>query len=169
MRLCRRSNGSKRSTTAFPVVNHAYWKMPTARSGPSCIRYKNKIVVFGGEALDVCALDGWFDRHGDESPRLVNMFGIPETTVHVTGLALRAADVERGGSVIGRPLADLQAYILDGHGQPVPIGVSGELHIGGAGLARGGVPQPLQYELNIWLACGFVAVTFDPRIATYFC
>src|SRR5271166_3308315 len=104
-------------------------------------RLRLRLVIFGGEALNLRSLKPWFDRHG-ETPQLVNMYGITETTVHVTLLRLTAEDLERTVSVIGRPLADLQAYILDRYGQPVPVGVSGELHIGGAGLARSYLNRP---------------------------
>ena len=81
------------------------------------------------------SLKPWFDRHGDQRPRLVNMYGITETTVHVTYRPLSAADV-KAGSVVGVPIPDLQVYILDTHQQPVPIGVTGEIYVGGAGVAR---------------------------------
>jgi non-ribosomal peptide synthetase component F len=95
-------------------------------------------VVFGGEALEYASLGPWFARHGDRRPRLVNMYGITETTVHVTYRPVSAADVERApGSVIGAPIPDLQLYVLDRHMEPAPIGVVGQLWVGGAGLARG--------------------------------
>ena len=97
-----------------------------------------RVVIFGGEALELQSLRGWFARHGEEHPQLVNMYGITETTVHVTYRRLKTADVEHArGSVIGQRLADLQVYILDGQLQPVPVGVGGELYVGGEGLARG--------------------------------
>jgi thioester reductase-like protein len=100
-------------------------------------------VIFGGEALDLQMLNPWFDRHGDERPLLVNMYGITETTVHVTYRPVTRADVTAGlGSVVGRPIADLEAYILDSERRPVPVGVPGELYIGGAGLARGYLNRP---------------------------
>ncbi|MBV8202815.1 MAG: amino acid adenylation domain-containing protein, partial [Acidobacteria bacterium] len=102
-----------------------------------------RLVIFGGEALEPFRLAPWFDRHGDERPRLVNMYGITETTVHVTARRLLGADAVAGrGSVIGRPIPDLAAYVLDARGQPAPIGVAGELAIGGAGLARGYLARP---------------------------
>ena len=104
-------------------------------------RLRLRLVIFGGEALNVASLKPWFDRHG-EMVQLVNMYGITETTVHVTRLPLTGADVERTGSVIGRPLAHLQAYIFDGYGQLVPMGVAGELHIGGDGVASGYLNRP---------------------------
>ncbi len=113
-----------------------------ARGGPSgelALRY----VIFGGEALELQTLRPWFRRHGDARPRLVNMYGITETTVHVTYRPITLADVEGGaGSVIGVPLPDLELHVLDALGEPVPIGVTGELHVGGAGLARGYLNRP---------------------------
>jgi hypothetical protein len=71
-------------------------------------------------------------------PRLVNMYGITETTVHVTYRELKQSDVETPWvSPVGRRLPHLDAYILDRQGQPVPVGIPGELYVGGAGLARG--------------------------------
>jgi amino acid adenylation domain-containing protein len=100
-------------------------------------------VVFGGEALDLQRLRSWFARHGDRRPELVNMYGITETTVHVTYRPIRAGDVERGaGSVIGVPIPDLRLYCLGPGLQPVPLGAPGELHVGGAGVARGYLGRP---------------------------
>ena len=95
-----------------------------------------RVVIFGGEALEMSTLRGWFERHGEERPRLVNMYGITETTVHVTYRELSARDTD-GGSVIGDALRDLEVYVLDQHMRPVPQGVSGELYVGGGGVARG--------------------------------
>ncbi|MEO0490140.1 MAG: amino acid adenylation domain-containing protein, partial [Cyanobacteria bacterium J06659_2] len=103
---------------------------------------KLRYVIFGGEALAVESLRPWFERHGDTQPQLVNMYGITETTVHVTHRSLSTADLERASSPIGWALADLQSTILDPHLQPVPIGIPGELYIGGAGLARGYLNRP---------------------------
>src|SRR6202051_3414593 len=69
------------------------------------------------------------------------MYGITETTVHVTYRPLSKDDLN-SGSVIGVPIPDLQIYILDENGQLVPIGVPGEMHVGGAGLARGYLRRP---------------------------
>ncbi len=100
-------------------------------------------VIFGGEALDPAMLQPWFERHGEAGPALVNMYGITETTVHVTYRALTLADaVQRRGSVIGARLPDLELYLVDPALQPVPIGVAGELAVGGAGLARGYLNRP---------------------------
>ncbi len=97
-----------------------------------------RYVIFGGEALELQSLRPWLERYGDARPLLVNMYGITETTVHVTYRPIRWKDLESGqGSVIGVPIPDLQVYILDPDGQPVPVGVPGEMYVGGAGVARG--------------------------------
>lgn len=101
-----------------------------------------RTVIFGGEALELRSLKPWFDRHGDQAPELVNMYGITETTVHVTYRSLSSADGDVGDSLIGGPLPDLEAYVLDRHLQLVPFGLPGELHVGGPGLARGYLNRP---------------------------
>ncbi|HEV2733950.1 MAG TPA: amino acid adenylation domain-containing protein, partial [Longimicrobiaceae bacterium] len=102
-----------------------------------------RYVVFGGEALEPGSLRPWFARHGDERPRLVNMYGITETTVHVTCRPLTREDVDAGSaSPIGRPLPDLCVQLLDRHLQPAPVGVPGEMYVGGAGVARGYLNRP---------------------------
>jgi amino acid adenylation domain-containing protein len=116
------------------------------RSGP--IGPALRWVIFGGEALETRRLAPWVRRHGGDRidrPRLINMYGITETTVHVTFRALTRSDVAgdlETGSPIGRPLADLAAYVLDARLEPVPRGVHGELSVGGAGLARGYPGRP---------------------------
>ena len=102
------------------------------RSGELSLRF----VIFGGEALDFAALQPWFARHGDRRPQLVNMYGITETTVHVTYYPL-TCDQNNDKSIIGSSLPDLQIWVVDAHHQPVPIGVSGEMYVGGAGVTRG--------------------------------
>jgi amino acid adenylation domain-containing protein len=97
-----------------------------------------RLVIFGGEALDFQSLKPWFDRHGDQRPQLINMYGITETTVHVTYRIIKEADLSaRQPSLIGAPIPDLELYVLDPHRKLVPVGVAGELYVGGAGLARG--------------------------------
>jgi len=100
-------------------------------------------VIFGGEALELQSLRPWFARHGDTMPRLVNMYGITETCVHVTYRPISMADVEAGrGSLIGVPIPDLRLLVLEPGGEPVPVGVVGEIHVGGPGLALGYLGRP---------------------------
>jgi thioesterase domain-containing protein/acyl carrier protein len=100
-----------------------------------------RYVILGGEALEMQSLRLWFERHGDQKPRLVNMYGVTETTVHVTYRPLSKGDLH-SASVIGVPIPDLQIYILDTQRQPAPIGVPGEMCVSGAGLARGYLHRP---------------------------
>ncbi|MBH0346844.1 non-ribosomal peptide synthetase [Bacillus thuringiensis serovar muju] len=102
-----------------------------------------RYVIFGGEALEPIGLLPWFQRYGEKKPQLINMYGITETTVHVTYYPITLDDVQHASrSNIGKRIPDLEVYILDAYQQPVPIGVDGELYIGGAGLARGYLNRP---------------------------
>ncbi|GHF53719.1 amino acid adenylation domain-containing protein/non-ribosomal peptide synthase protein (TIGR01720 family) [Amycolatopsis bartoniae] len=98
-----------------------------------------RYVVFGGEALDPGRLAPWYERH-PERPALINMYGITETTVHVTYQLLGPSGA--AGSPIGVPIPDLRTYVLDHTLSPVPAGVTGELYVAGAGLARGYLGRP---------------------------
>src|SRR6185369_11721473 len=91
----------------------------------------------GGEALDGWRVAEWVRRHALGTPALTNMYGITETTVHVTHTVVDEAAIRGESSVIGRGLLDLRVYVLDGRLQVVPVGVSGELYVSGAGVARG--------------------------------
>jgi amino acid adenylation domain-containing protein len=100
-----------------------------------------RFVIFGGEALELESLKPWFGCHMDQSPRLINMYGITETTVHVTYFPLRA-DLRATGSVIGVRIPDLSVHVLNQHLQPVPEKIAGEVFVGGAGLGRGYLNRP---------------------------
>jgi amino acid adenylation domain-containing protein len=100
-------------------------------------------IIFGGEALALPTLKTWIDRHGDQQPRLVNMYGITETTVHVTFRPLSRADLSApAGSVIGHPIPGWQVYLLDEQQRPVPDGEVGEIYVGGNGVAAGYLNRP---------------------------
>ena len=102
-----------------------------------------RLVIFGGEALDVQGLAPWLARHPEDRPRLVNMYGITETTVHVTYRPIGAEDLAAGGaSPIGIAIPNLRVFVLDPRLQLVPVGVPGEIHVGGEGLARGYLGHP---------------------------
>ena len=101
-----------------------------------------RLVIFAGEALDVTKLSAWFERHGDQRPTLVNMYGITETTVHSTLQVVRRETEAGQGSQIGEPLGDLRIYILDQRQQLQPLGIWGELYVAGAGLARAYLNRP---------------------------
>ncbi|WP_026414931.1 non-ribosomal peptide synthetase [Actinomadura oligospora] len=119
-----------------------YQLMAADRENPGsdlALRY----VVFGGEALELGRLDDWYSGHAEDAPTLVNMYGITETTVHVSYVALdRTYAATAPGSVIGVGIPDLRIYVLDERLQPVPAGVVGELYVAGDGLARGYLNRP---------------------------
>jgi nonribosomal peptide synthetase DhbF len=101
-----------------------------------------RVVIFGGEALDPLDLRPfWARRRADEGPRLVNMYGITETTVHVTYRPMTRADAP-GESLIGRPIPDLRIHLLDPERVPVSAGEPGEIWVGGAGVVRGYQGRP---------------------------
>ena len=117
--------------SAFGQLIHA----PALDAGE---RLALRCVVFGGEALEPESLRPWIDRYGDSSPQLVNMYGITETTVHVTYRPITRADLEDGKrSPVGIAIPDLGMHVLDGELNRLPVGVPGELYVAGAGLARG--------------------------------
>ena len=97
-------------------------------------------IVFGGEALEFARLASWFERHGERT-RLINMYGITETTVHVTYFPVTRASLG-GESRIGVPLPDLQVHLLDEQLAPVAAGEIGEIFVGGPGVARGYLNRP---------------------------
>ncbi|MEV0729600.1 amino acid adenylation domain-containing protein [Polymorphospora sp. NPDC050346] len=101
-----------------------------------------RTVIFAGEALDVDSVLRWFDRHGEERPRLVNMYGITETTVHTTYQVLSRELLARSASPIGVAIPDLPLRVVDAAGRPAPIGVWGELLVGGPGVAYGYLGRP---------------------------
>ncbi|MEU4706191.1 amino acid adenylation domain-containing protein [Nocardia salmonicida] len=149
--------------TAFAQLDEADRAAQAAGATPLPLRY----VVFGGEALDPRKLNRWYDRYGNGhgAPELVNMYGITETTVHVSHQVLTSrtaeivadrADVggadaaverredaaELPGSLIGRALPGLSVVVLDDRLRPVPFGVAGELYIAGNQLSRGYLGKP---------------------------
>jgi nonribosomal peptide synthetase DhbF len=136
---------AKQRVTVLNQTPSAFYQLMEAdRQDPKlgqklALRY----VIFGGEALELGRLADWYQSHSETAPLLLNMYGITETTVHASYLALEQhAALAAAGSLIGRSIPDLRAYVLDSALEPVPIGVPGELYIAGAGLARGYLKRP---------------------------
>lgn len=98
-----------------------------------------RVIIFGGEALNYSSLEPWVKKYGVSMPELVNMYGITETTVHVTYRKITSDDIANGyaGSMIGTSLSDLDILVLNQSGALSPVGVTGEMYVGGAGLSRG--------------------------------
>jgi amino acid adenylation domain-containing protein/non-ribosomal peptide synthase protein (TIGR01720 family) len=114
---------------------------------------KLEAVVFGGEALEPQRLRGWLENHSG-LPRLINMYGITETTVHASFREIVAGDVDAFVSPIGVPLAHLGFFVLDRWLRPVPTGVVGELYVAGAGVADGYVGRA-GLSATRFVACPF--------------
>ncbi|MFG2082155.1 amino acid adenylation domain-containing protein [Micromonospora tulbaghiae] len=129
---------AERRVTVLNQIPSAFYELmrADAEDPVTSNRLALRYVIFGGEALDLARLDQWYGRHDPHHPELVNMYGITETTVHVTHAAL---DRERlsAHSRIGRPLPGYRCYVLDEKMDLVPPGVTGELYVGGSGLGWG--------------------------------
>ena len=114
---------------------------------------KLETVVFGGEALEPQRLRTWLEHHPG-LPRLINMYGITETTVHASFREILESDVESNVSPVGVPLAHLAFFVLDQRLWPVPTGVVGELYVAGAGVAYGYVRRG-SLTATRFVACPF--------------
>ncbi|OBK48731.1 hypothetical protein A5656_29400 [Mycobacterium gordonae] len=112
-------------------------------------------VLFAGEALEPQRLRAWLQTHPG-APRLLNLYGTTETTVHASVRQIVAADVERTVSPIGVPLNHLAFFVLDGWLRPVPPGVVGELYVAGSAVTVG------YWRRAPLTATRFVACPFGP-------
>ncbi|MFD9716482.1 non-ribosomal peptide synthetase [Streptomyces sp. NPDC059076] len=101
-----------------------------------------RLLVFGGESLDVRVLGPWFARHSPSRCRVVNMFGITETTVHVTARTITPADVLKRSRSVGAALPGWSVSVRDDTGRVLPPGAAGEIYVGGAGVADRYLGQP---------------------------
>ncbi len=121
----------------------AFFRLSDAQERDAYDAHSLRAVIFGGEALELRRLKSWVARNGIDTPQLINMYGITETTIHVTYHRLLKVDMEaEGASPIGEPIADLAMYVLDQSGQPSASGLVGEVYVGGAGVARGYLNRP---------------------------
>ncbi|XP_031639453.1 uncharacterized protein LOC116351487, partial [Contarinia nasturtii] len=118
-----------------PSAFKTFMQMKSTSSLCDRLRY----VVLGGEELDALTAKSWYEKCSKGQTTLVNMYGTTETTVHASYQRLES---EKSVHSVGRPLADLCYYLLDAHSEPVPLGVEGELYIGGGGVARGYLNRP---------------------------
>jgi nonribosomal peptide synthetase DhbF len=113
-----------------------------------------RFIIFGGEGLELGRLGRWYAHH-EFAPVLVNMYGITETTVHVTHFALdRATAASAKASLIGQGIPEWTVYVLDARLEPVGEGEIGELYVAGSGLARGYLNRP-GLTSERFIACPF--------------
>lgn len=121
-----------------PTAFYQLAKLETGQPYPADLRVRH--VIFGGEALLPIQLAAWKKKY--PNIKLINMYGITETTVHVTYKEIGLSEIEGRISNIGKPIPTLQIYLLNEDSELVPIGVEGEIYVGGEGLARGYVNRP---------------------------
>jgi tyrocidine synthetase-3 len=121
----------------------AYALMETIKGDETIEVSQLRYLIFGGEALHPGRLQWWNEQY--PSVRNINMYGITETTVHVTFKEIGAGEISNNISAIGHPLPQWTCYVLDEYQLPLPIGIPGELYVGGPGVAKGYHNRP---ELN---------------------
>ncbi|VXC05945.1 hypothetical protein FLAVO9AF_50049 [Flavobacterium sp. 9AF] len=102
--------------------------------------FKLRYIIFGGEALNPLLLSDWFKRYS--KIKLINMYGITETTVHVTYKEIKESEIECEQSNIGKAIPTSSCLIMDSSKHLVPIGVVGKIYVSGDGLARGYLNRP---------------------------
>lgn len=126
-----------------PAAFYAFAAEALQRGGHDFSKHL-RYVIFGGDRLEPRYLAEWADRYGAERPQLINMYGITETTVHVTFHAVTEAEIRAGDgrSVIGRPLPETRVWVLDRQRRVLPIGMVGELYVGGTGVGLGYLNRP---------------------------
>ncbi|MGH4025987.1 MAG: amino acid adenylation domain-containing protein, partial [Pseudonocardiaceae bacterium] len=135
----------------------AFYQLTEAEPDGSGHADSLRYVVFAGEALEMRRLRGWYERHAEDAPRLINMYGITETTVHTTYRALERTVCDSPASPVGGPLPGLGIYLLDQQLNMVPPGVAGELYVAGGQLAQGYAERPALTSTR------FVANPFSDR------
>ncbi|TQM30377.1 non-ribosomal peptide synthase/polyketide synthase [Nocardia bhagyanarayanae] len=129
----------ERGVTVLNQTPSAFYQLIAADAAAEPAEFALRDIVFGGEALEPQRLAGWFARYPD-GPRLVNMYGITETTVHVS---YRPIEPGAGSaSVIGGAIPGLAVRVLDARLRPVSVGVPGEIYVSGGQLARGYLGRP---------------------------
>ncbi|MFK8101673.1 MAG: amino acid adenylation domain-containing protein [Saprospiraceae bacterium] len=124
----------KESVTVLNQTPGAFYVLEEALRA-SGAKHHLRYVVFGGEALQPAKLSAW--KKDDPTCRLINMYGITETTVHVTFKEITLLEIEENSKSIGKAIPTLNCYILDAGLNLCPVKMAGELHVAGAGLARG--------------------------------
>jgi amino acid adenylation domain-containing protein len=126
--------------TVLNQTPSAFYNLSAEMLSQPAVNLEVRYIIFGGEALKPGQLRGWRTRYPETA--LVNMYGITETTVHVTFKEIGNAEIESNISNIGKPIPTLRIYVLDRHLKPVPMGVGGEMYVGGDGVCRGYLNRP---------------------------
>ncbi|KAF9344652.1 hypothetical protein BGX26_004066 [Mortierella sp. AD094] len=131
----------KHGVTVLNMTPSAF--RPLIASQSEMNRHDNlRYIILAGEALEPATLRSWYATRPGDSPKVVNMYGTTETTVHATFRVMNEQDCDLAISHIGVGIPDLKIYLLDTHSRQVPVGAIGELCIGGAGVTRGYLNRP---------------------------
>lgn len=120
---------------------------------------KVRYIIFGGEALKPNLVKPWKDKY--PFTKIINMYGITETTVHVTFKELSDLDLLSSNSNIGKPIPTLKVYVMDEYQHILPYGVEGEMCVSGLGVCKGYLNRP---ELN---KTRFVKNPYNPNETLY--
>lgn len=126
---------SDRKVTVLNQTPSAFYNLSAEILQAADVSLHLRYVIFGGEALSPGKLKDFHTAW--PAVKLINMYGITETTVHVTFKEITSTAIGQGISNIGKPIPTLSCYVLDANMELLPVGVPGELYIGGAGVARG--------------------------------
>lgn len=126
--------------TVLNQTPSAFYSLAQLEAANTSANLSLRYVIFGGEALAPHKLKEWRERY--PKTILINMYGITETTVHVTYKEIGQYEIDQGISNIGVAIPTLDCLILDESRQLLPVNMPGELCIGGAGLARGYLNKP---------------------------
>lgn len=131
---------SRENITVLNQTPSAFYNLSEELDLDENIVLNIRYIIFGGEALTPAKLKKWSKLFPDV--KFINMYGITETTVHVTVKEITPIDIEDNTSSIGIPIPGMYAFILDSNGSPLPPGIYGELFVGGAGVSRGYLNRP---------------------------
>ncbi len=150
------------SVTVLSLTPSLFYEL--AGAAEACLRRgvgpAPRMVVFGGEELDLGRLAGWYPQQMPHAPAMVNTYGVTETTAVISYLQVTEELAHQGATAtrraVGRPLDGVRVYVLGPGNNPMPAGAAGEVYVAGAVVARG-------YHGNPALTAGrFVADPFGP-------
>ncbi|MBT2440941.1 amino acid adenylation domain-containing protein [Streptomyces sp. ISL-36] len=133
---------SKERVTVLNQTPSAFARLLELERAPRPAPLDVRLVIFGGEPLDARSLTPWFDAHPESACRVVNMFGITETTVHVTAQTVTRAEALTASRSVGRAIPGWSVRVLDGRGRLLPPGSPGEIAVAGDGVALAYLNRP---------------------------
>jgi amino acid adenylation domain-containing protein len=132
---------AKNKVTVLNQTPSAFLQLMRAESSTPVMDHL-RLVIFGGEPLETKLLLPWFDRYSEDRCRLVNMYGITETTVHVTAQTITRNEALTTSRSVGSAIAGWYVYVLDQDQNILPFGIAGEIYVGGSGVAMQYINQP---------------------------